>query len=106
MENQDQFASLCDENNHDNLSLQDENGNVIEFKQVALLPYNGAEREEPTMYALLHPMVKDIEDNVVVCYRVEVNDDDYELIEEENDAILHDLFDQYMELVKKSSQPK
>lgn len=92
------FDKILDVNNSDNITLVSETGEKVEFQQVALIPYNG-ELREPTMYALLHPIDPDFEEGEVVMYRIEAGQDDYELVEEDNEAIMEAVYASFLEMV-------
>lgn len=98
MEELSPFEKILDVNNSDNITLTAENGEEVEFEQVALIPYKGDLRE-PTMYALLHPLDPDFEEGEVVAYRIEAGADNYELIEEDNEAILEAVYTLFLEMV-------
>lgn len=97
------FEKILDINNSDNITLISETGEEVIFEQVALIPYNG-ELREPTMYTLLHPIHADFEEGEVVAYRIEAGEDDYELVEEDNEAILENVYASFLEMVEKQKK--
>lgn len=67
---------LFDENNNDIIELQQEDGKVLKFEQVAVVAYNSE------YYAIMHP-VELKKDEVVVFRLVEDDEDSMDLVIDE-----------------------
>jgi hypothetical protein len=95
MKNKNPFEMLLDENNNENIVFTLEDGSKMEFEQVALINLN----EEN--FALLHPLSKDFSDDDVIAFSISTNNNDFELLEVEDDELLDEIYNEYKKLLKK-----
>lgn len=68
---------LFDENNDDIIELQQEDGKVLKFEQVAVVAYNS------DYYAIMHPVELKKDDEVVVFRLIEDDEDSMDLVIDE-----------------------
>ncbi len=86
MKNKNPFEMLLDENNTDNVTFTLEDGSKMEFEQVALINL------EDTNYVLLHPVDDDFSDDDVLAFSISTNNNEFELLEVEDDDLLDEFF--------------
>lgn len=86
------IKKILDEKNNDILKIQGNNGEVFNFEQVALISLD----EE--LFAILHPIAKDVLPDDVLVFRILHNDTEAELILEENEDLIEQIFDEYYKL--------
>lgn len=87
---------LLDEDNEDPITLYDKDDNAVKFDQVAIIPI------EEKLYAILKPIDKlegVADDEAIVFYIDETNEDDVSLVVEENEDIAVKVFDEYYKLL-------
>lgn len=87
---------LLDEKNNDNIVLYDDNNKEVEFEQIAIIPL------DEKLYAILRPLGGDDpmpEDEALVFFIDEVDDEDVLLLEEDEE-IEDRVFDRYYQLIK------
>lgn len=89
------FEMLLDENNTENIVFYDESGNPMEFEQIALISI------EEDKYAILHPVNMGYQIDEVIAYSISEFDNQYELLEVEDDDLLEEIYFQYRQLYKK-----
>lgn len=99
---------LLDKENCEPIPLQDENGKIINFEQVAIIPYN-IERQDRILYVVLKPLdkIEGIEEDEAVVFKVDT--DKYgntvlKLEEEEGRAI--EVFEKYYDLLEEVAEEK
>jgi len=92
------FEMLLDENNNENIIFKDADGNPMEFEQIALIPI-GDEK-----YTILHPVNMGYGDDEVIAYSINVDDNNYELLEVEDDDLLEEIYQEYLKLYKKKNK--
>ena len=87
---------LLDEDNDDNIILYDENDELNEFEQVALVPLNGK------VYAILKPVncMENVAEDEAVVFCIEEFEGEYMLIPEEDDEIGEAVFNEYYSLLE------
>lgn len=88
---------LLDENNREPVTLADERGRAITFKQVAVIPYN------EKIYCILKPLenIDGVADDDAIVFRVDENDDGDNIIcVERSESIALTIFEQYYDLVE------
>lgn len=89
------YEMLLDENNNENVIFYDEDGNKMEFEQIALIPLNDEN------YVILHPVNMGYGDDDVICYSLFYEGNNYELLEVEDDDLLDEIYHEYKMLLKK-----
>ena len=67
---------LFDENNNDIIELEQSDGKIVKFEQVAVVAYNSQ------YYAILHPLELK-EDEVVIFHLLEDDEDSFDLVLDE-----------------------
>lgn len=95
-----QIEKLLDENNNDNIVLYDENGEAVEFEQIALIVLDG------NVYPLLHPLVQEegIDEDTGIVFQIVVADDGEEILEVVDDEDVVDaVFEEYYALLEETS---
>ncbi len=87
---------LLDENNSDNITLYDENGDGVEFEQIAVIPM------DEKVYAILRPIeaFEGMKDDEALVFNIEEVDDEEVLVVTEDDKVIDKVFDQYYEMLK------
>ncbi len=87
---------LLDENNTENLKMYDEDNNLVEFEQIAIIPI------ADKIYAILKPVEKreDLDDDQAIVVAVDTIDDEDCLVEVYDEEIIDKVFDEYYELLK------
>lgn len=96
---------ILDQNNKEPLSLQDENGRIILFEQVAVIPHG--KTEELNLYVVLKPIdsIEGIADDEAIVFRaipIEGVDGeaDISLTVEEDEETAVQVFEKYYDLLK------
>jgi len=95
MKNKNPFEMLLDEKNNDNVVFTLEDGSKMEFEQVALVNLDDIN------YAILHPVDSSFSDDDVIAFAINTNNNEYELLEVEDDNLLDEIYKEYMRLYKK-----
>ncbi len=93
------IEKLLDENNNENIVLYDENGNALEFEQIALIVLGG------NVYPLLHPLVQEegIDEDTGLVFQIIVTDDGEEVLEVVDDEEVVDaVFEEYYALLEQA----
>lgn len=87
---------LLDENNSDNITLYDENGDGVEFEQIAVIPM------DEKVYAILRPIeaFEGMKDDEALVFNIEEVDDEEVLVVTEDDKVIDKVFNQYYEMLK------
>lgn len=96
LEEQNILDILLDEDNEDPITLYDKDDKAVRFDQVAIIPL------EEKLYAILKPIDElegVAEDEAIVFYIDETNENDVSLIVEENEDIAVKVFDEYYKLL-------
>lgn len=89
------YEMLLDENNNENVIFYDEDGNKMEFEQIALIPLHDEN------YVILHPVNMGYGDDDAICYSLSYEGNKYELLEVEDDDLLDEIYHEYKMLLKK-----
>ena len=90
---------LLDDDNHDNITLYDENEKPIEFEQVAVIPLG--DEEDGELYCILKPAGKleGIKDNEAIVFHVIEDEDGVADLEVElDDEIAEKVFEEFYKL--------
>ena len=98
---QDVLDILLDDDNHDNITLYDEDEKAVEFEQVAVIPLG--DDEDGELYCILKPVGKleGIKDNEAIVFHVIEDEDGVADLEVEmDDAIAEKVFDEFYKLLE------
>lgn len=95
---EDMLDKLFDENNSDNITLVNEDGEAIEFEQVALIPISG------TVYVILKPAnaMPGIAEDEALVFAVETVEDEECLTILEDDEMVDRVFEEYYKLLREN----
>ena len=94
--NVDLYDILMDEDNNEPIVLFDEDGNKVEFEQVAIVPY------QEKIYAILKPIdeMEGVSDDEAIPFRLEKNErGETVVVIEESDEIGEKVFEIYYKLL-------
>ena len=97
---QDVLDILLDDDNHDNITLYDEDEKAVEFEQVAVISLG--DDEDGELYCILKPVGKleGIKDNEAIVFHVIEDEDGVADLEVEmDDAIAEKVFDEFYKLI-------
>ena len=86
---------ILDENNHDFINTYDDFGNPIQFEQIAVVSLD----EE--LFAILRENSEDVPFDEVMVFRIIMNETNQELLLEENEEIVEEVFNKFYQLQKK-----
>lgn len=89
------ISKLLDENYTENIIFVGDDGQEIEYEQIAVISL------ENEMYAILHPLISGIESDEVLVYRIIDNGSNSELLLEENEELINEIFNEFYRLCKK-----
>jgi hypothetical protein len=89
------IEQILDENNHDFINAYDDFGNPIQFEQVAVVSI------EEELFVILRENREDIPLEEVVVFRIIMNETNQELLLEENEEVIEEVFNKYYQLQKK-----
>lgn len=89
------IEQILDENNHDFINAYDDFGNPIQFEQVAVVSI------EEELFVILRENREDIPVEEVLVFRIVINDTNQELLLEENEEVVEEVFNEYYRLQKK-----
>ena len=89
------IEKLFDPENMDPIIMVDEEGNEVEFEQIAILPYEGG------IYALLKPLapLEGVGEDEAIVFAIEEQDGEANLAIVDDLAIIDGVFDLYESLV-------
>lgn len=87
---------LLDPDNKEPISLINESGDVLKFKQICVLPYNNS------VYCLLAPLFKayNLSEDEVIVFRV--TDDFDNIVPELNEEVALCVYNKYLELLNEA----
>lgn len=87
-----------DEENYDNVKLEDNDGKVIEFEQIALIDY------EENYYIILHPVTEmvDVKEDEALVFQIDEEND--QLIYCEDEATAQSVFAVYYESLENDEE--
>lgn len=87
---------LMDENNTDNIILYNEEGNAIEFEQIALVPLGDAN------FAILRPLIddEDLAEDEALVFAIEDVDGEEALVIVEDDEVVDAVFEEYYDMLR------
>ena len=89
------IEQILDENNHDFINAYDDFGNPIQFEQIAVVSI------EEELFVILRENRDDIPLEEVLVFRIVMNETNQELLLEENEEVIEEVFDEYYRLQKK-----
>ena len=89
------IEQILDENNHDFINAYDDFGNPIQFEQVAVVSI------EEELFVILRENREYIPLEEVVVFRIIMNETNQELLLEENEEVIEEVFNKYYQLQKK-----
>lgn len=92
------IEQILDEKNTSNIKIKGNNGETFIFEQVALIHL------EEAMYAILHPIEKDVLPDDVLVFRIVYEDEEATLVLEEDEEIIEECFEEYYRLLKKNKK--
>lgn len=80
------LKTLLDSENDENIFLFDENGDSVEFEQIAVVPYEGG------VYAILRPL--DADEDAAAVFKIDTEDEE-SLISLDDDELASKVLDEY-----------
>lgn len=86
---------ILDENNSELISIKGNNGEIFKFEQVALIPI------DDDLYTILHPIADDVLSDDVLVFKIVRKNNEAELVLEENEDLINEIFDEYYSLYSK-----
>ena len=89
------IEKILDENNHDYINTYDDFGNPIQFEQIAVVSV------EEELFVILRENSDDVPYDEVLVFRIVMNETNQELLLEENEEVIEEVFDKYYQLQKK-----
>ena len=101
-EREDLMEVLLDGDDKEPIQLQDVNGNIISFEQVATIPWEV--RREKRIYCVLKPLdkIEGIDDDEAIVFRVDVDENGDTMVRLEEDMeIASEVFEKYYQLLEK-----
>ncbi len=93
---------LLDEENKDPIVLIDEQGTLLKFEQIAVIPYNDK------IYCILKPIdpMKDVEEDEAIVFYVDEEEEAPSLKVETDELTSLKVFEEYYELLEESWKEK
>ena len=89
------IEKILDENNHDYINTYDDFGNPIQFEQIAVVSV------EEELFVILRENSDDVPYDEVLVFRIVMNETNQELLLEENEEVVEEVFEKYYQLQKK-----
>lgn len=89
------IEKILDENNHDYINTYDDYGNPIQFEQIAVVSV------EEELFVILRENSDDVPYDEVLVFRIVMNETNQELLLEENEEVIEEVFNKYYQLQKK-----
>lgn len=94
MEEKSLFEILLDQEDTDNIVLLQEDGNEVEFEQIATVTLDGR------YYTILHPVMEGIGEDDAVVFLLDDSDGDERLQVVEDEQLAMRAFDEYYRLLE------
>lgn len=97
---------LLDEDNRDPITLVDADGRVIDFEQVAVIPFTTS-RGDHNLYCVLKPLdeIKGVGKNEAIVFRVDWNEEGDSIIcVEEDESTAISVFERYYDLLEENAK--
>lgn len=87
---------ILDENNTDNIILYNDDGEAIEFEQIALVPLGG------TNFVILRPLLEDedIAEDEALVFAIEEIDGEEALVTVDDDEVVDAVFEEYYDMLR------
>lgn len=87
---------ILDENNTDNIILYNEDGEAVEFEQIALVPLDGE------TFVLLRPLIEgeDIAEDEALVFAIENMDDEDVLVTVDDEEVIDAVFEEYYDMLR------
>ena len=98
VERENPIDAILDPHNENNIVLTDEDGNEVEFEQVAVVPL-----ADDSIYVILHPANDPtVKENEAVVFVIDLDEDEmeYYLDYVDDEAVLQAVFDEYNKMFK------
>ena len=89
------IEKILDENNHDYINTYDDFGNPIQFEQIAVVSV------EEELFVILRENSDDVPYDEVLVFRIVMNETNQELLLEENEEVIEEVFNKYYQLQKR-----
>lgn len=89
------IEKILDENNHDFINTYDDFGNPIQFEQIAVVSV------EEELFVILRENSDDVPYDEVLVFRIVMNETNQELLLEENEEVVEEVFEKFYQLQKK-----
>lgn len=92
---------LLDPDNKEPITLVDQDGRVLAFEQVAVIPHD--KNGEKCLFAVLKPLdkIKGIADDEAIVFRVDIDDDgNSNIVMEEDEEVAIAVYNEYIELLR------
>lgn len=89
------IEQILDENNHDLINTFDDFGNPIQFEQIAVVSI------EEELFVILRENSELVPYDEVLVFRLIMNENNQELLLEENEEVIEEVFEKYYQLQKK-----
>ena len=89
------IEQILDENNTDFINAYDDFGNPIQFEQIGVVSI------EEELFAILRENSDDVPYDEVLVFRIIMNETNQELLLEENEEIVEEVFEKFYQLQKK-----
>ena len=90
------IEKILDENNHDYINTYDDFGNPIQFEQIAVVSV------EEELFVILRENSEDVPFDEVMVFRIVINETNQELLLEENEEVVEEVFNKFYQLQKKN----
>ena len=88
------IEQILDENNHDYINTYDDFGNPIQFEQIAVVSI------EEELFVILRENSEHVPYDEVLVFRIVMNETNHELLLEENEEVVEEVFNKYYQLQK------
>ena len=89
------IEQILDENNHDLINAYDDFGNPIQFEQIGVVSV------EEELFAILRENSEHVPYDEVLVFRIIMDDMHQELLLEENEEVVEEVFEKFYQLQKK-----
>lgn len=97
---------LLDRENRNNIFLKDDNGKIIEFEQICVIPYD-LKGQDRILYAVLKPInVEGIADDEAVVFKVVFPNGTTALVLEEDENRAKNVFEKYYDILNEATKER
>ena len=97
---------LLDEDNRDPITLVDTDGMVIDFEQIAVIPFE-TKNGNRNLYCVLKPLnpIKGVADDEAIVFRVDLDEEgDFIIRVEEDESTAISVFEKYYDLLEENEK--